>query len=175
MIGRGLGPGAIAQRLHLSVKTGPPTACYLDILSAIGPIVLQVDPCSLIVCDDGLYCNGQETCDSSSGVAVCKSGDPPKCDDSVSCTDDACDKVNDTCTNTPNDGNCDDGLYCNGTETCSPTNDCQAGTPIDCGDGYSCTDDVCDEATDSCKSTDNGSCAKLPPAGSGCTCTCTAS
>lgn len=138
------------------------------------PIVLQVDPCSLVVCDDGLYCNGQETCDSSSGVAVCQSGKPPNCDDGVTCTDDACDEVNDTCTNTPDDANCDDGLYCNGTETCDPTNDCQAGTPIVCGDVYACTDDVCDEATDSCKSTDNGSCALLPPAGSGCTCTCTA-
>jgi len=38
----------------------------------------------------------------------------------------------------------------NGTETCDPTLDCQAGTLVDCGDGNNCTDDACNEDEDSC-------------------------
>jgi len=43
------------------------------------------------------------------------------------------------------DADCDDGLYCNGAETCSPdTARCVAGSPP-------CTaDQVCDETTDTC-------------------------
>ena len=137
------------------------------------PIILHVDPCSLIICDDGLYCNGQETCDSSTGVAVCQSGTAPSCDDGVGCTDDSCDEDANSCVNAPDTSECDDGLYCNGSETCDPVADCQPGTPVVCnGDGASCTDEACNEATDSCESTDNGFCGTLPPAGSGCSCVC---
>jgi hypothetical protein len=48
-----------------------------------------------------------------------------------------------------------------------------AGTPVTCNDdGASCTDETCDEDTDSCQRTDNGLCGTLAPAGSGCVCTC---
>jgi len=98
-------------------------------------------------CDDGQWCNGAETCDALLG---CLAGPAPNCDDGVSCTFDACDEVNDACTHTPQNSVCNDGLYCTGVETCDPINDCQAGTPIDCGDGVSCTVDSCNESTDSC-------------------------
>ncbi|MCH7994655.1 MAG: hypothetical protein IIB57_09450, partial [Planctomycetes bacterium] len=38
-------------------------------------------------------------------------------------------------------GVCDDGLWCNGVETCDPDLGCQLGTPPDCGDGIPCSDD----------------------------------
>ncbi len=44
---------------------------------------------------------------------------------------------------------CNDGAYCNGTEICN-AGTCQAGTPVDCDDGVSCTDDSCNEGTDIC-------------------------
>ena len=44
---------------------------------------------------------------------------------------------------------CDNGFFCDGTETCDPALDCQAGTPPATDDGVGCTDDSCDEATDS--------------------------
>ncbi len=117
-------------------------------------------------CDDGLFCNGAETCDA---LADCVPGGDPcqpseicnettdtcvlcqvdaDCDDGVGCTDDAC--VAGACAFTPNAGNCDDGLYCNGSETCDAALDCQAGTPPDCDDGVACTDDWCDEIGDTC-------------------------
>jgi hypothetical protein len=44
-------------------------------------------------------------------------------------------------------GDCDDGLYCTGTETCDAYGDCQAGTAVDCNDGVGFTDDSCNEVT----------------------------
>jgi hypothetical protein len=44
---------------------------------------------------------------------------------------------------------CDDGLYCNGAEDCV-AGSCVAGTPVTCDDGIGCTDDSCNETTDSC-------------------------
>ena len=52
------------------------------------------------------------------------------------------------------DADCDDGAYCNGVETCN-AGTCEAGTAISCDDGVSCTDDSCNEATDSCESSAN--------------------
>ena len=45
---------------------------------------------------------------------------------------------------------CDNGLYCDGEETCDAVNDCQAGTAIVCDDGVSCTVDSCNEDADMC-------------------------
>ena len=53
--------------------------------------------------DDGLWCNGQETCQ---GVLGCVSTDPPDCNDAVSCTDDSCNEETDSCDNIPNDNYC---------------------------------------------------------------------
>jgi len=47
------------------------------------------------------------------------------------------------------DPDCDDGLYCNGAETCVG-GECQPGTDVDCDDSVGCTDDSCNEGTDSC-------------------------
>ncbi|MGB0714310.1 MAG: IPTL-CTERM sorting domain-containing protein [Phycisphaerae bacterium] len=98
-------------------------------------------------CDDGAFCNGVEVCDPDND---CQAGTPPNCDDSVDCTIDTCNETTDSCNNSPSDAACDDGLFCNGVETCDPNNDCQAGTPPNCDDGVGCTMDSCNEDTDSC-------------------------
>lgn len=110
-------------------------------------------------CDDGLACNGTETCDPA---AICVPGTAPDCDDGLDCTDDACAEP-DGCTNTSlcpeempvctsggcvecvEDVHCDDGLVCNGAETCDPATGCVAGTAPDCADEFGCTTDVCEE------------------------------
>jgi hypothetical protein len=99
-------------------------------------------------CDDGMFCNGAETCDT--GTGECLPGTPVDCDDGVGCTVDSCNETTDSCDNAPDDAACDDGLFCNGTETCDLTLDCQAGTPVDCDDGVGCTADSCNEETNSC-------------------------
>ncbi|MEE9296936.1 MAG: RHS repeat-associated core domain-containing protein [Phycisphaerae bacterium] len=75
------------------------------------------------------------------------------CDDSVICTDDNC--IDHACINTPNDALCDDGLFCDGRETCDAVLDCQLGTPPNCDDGNPCTVDSCDEVGDICINTES--------------------
>ena len=125
------------------------------------------------VCDDGLWCNGAEYCDP---ILDCQSGTAPETDDGlfctvdtcdeendeidhepldvddgVSCTNDSCDEDNDLIVNAPDDSVCDNGLWCDGTEYCDPTLDCQAGTTVDCsGESDQCNTGVCDEDSDTC-------------------------
>lgn len=91
-------------------------------------------------CDDAAYCNGAETCVAGS----CQPGTAISCDDGVSCTDDSCNEGTDSCDNVANNGNCDDGLYCNGSETCDAVLDCVVGTDP-------CPGQTCNEATDQCE------------------------
>jgi len=119
------------------------------------------DACSNVtndaVCDDGAYCNGEETCDA---VNDCQDGGAPDCTDGVSCTVDSCNEDTDECDNDPFDALCDDGAHCNGDETCDAVNDCQDGTSPDCADGVDCTTDSCNETTDSCDNVpDNAPCS----------------
>lgn len=101
-------------------------------------------------CDDGLFCNGAETC-SGVGGANCVAGTAPSTDDGIDCTVDSCSEALDEILNAPNNGFCDDGAFCNGVETCSATADCQAGTPPACGVTDVCDQRSCDEASDVCR------------------------
>ena len=99
-------------------------------------------------CDDGLFCNGVETCDNG----VCQAGTPVICDDGIGCTADACNEETDSCDNLPVHSICDDGVFCNGAETCDPALGCQPG--ID-----PCADQLCDETGDACvECFDNSDC-----------------
>ncbi|KAL3806287.1 hypothetical protein ACHAXA_005787 [Cyclostephanos tholiformis] len=49
------------------------------------------------------------------------------------------------------DSDCDDGIWCNGDETCNDVGLCEFGSQKTCSDGLLCTDDICDELTKSCK------------------------
>jgi hypothetical protein len=105
-------------------------------------------------CTDGV-------CDTSTGrcaitaIAGCcnTAGD---CDDGDSCTTDTCSGVGGTCMRQAITGcctpatSCDDGAFCNGEEVCGGVRGCIPGAPTDCSDAFSCTTDMCDEATDSC-------------------------
>lgn len=137
------------------------TSLDVDVPAAQSEIVCAVTNtsfCDGVVCDDGLFCNGAEICEPTTGA--CVSGTPVDCDDGVACTNDACDESADQCVSAPDDSVCGDGAYCNGVETCDPTGGCQAGTPVDCADGVACTSDVCDEALDQCVQTsDDAACS----------------
>jgi hypothetical protein len=107
-------------------------------------------------CDDGSFCNGAETCDA---VLDCQSGRAPDCNDGVACTIDSCDNGLATCVHTADDGACDDGLFCNGAETCDVALDCQSAIAPDCDDGVACTVDSCDNGLATCVHTaDDGAC-----------------
>lgn len=97
-------------------------------------------------CNDGQFCNGTETCDVAS--AQCQPGTPPDVDDGLDCTFDTCDEFNDTALHLPNDDMCSDGQFCNGVETCDAVAGCVAGAPVEIDDGIACTQDSCDEDSD---------------------------
>ena len=146
--GYGIDPGRVPTRMLAHVQNR--AAVYPDCLPAIDP------GCSVDAdCDDGLWCTGAETCVDE----ACVAGVAPDCDDEVSCTNDACDEAADACSNEPDDAQCDDGLWCNGAETCDDVDGCEAGVSPDCGDAFACTTDSCDEAADSCAhAPDDGAC-----------------
>ncbi|MBN1514615.1 MAG: family 10 glycosylhydrolase [Phycisphaerae bacterium] len=87
-------------------------------------------------CDDGVFCNGAETC----LFGTCQPGTAVDCDDGVGCTDDSCNADTDSCDNIPNNGLCDDGLYCNGAETCDAQLGCQSGD-YPCASTHWCHED----------------------------------
>ncbi len=99
-------------------------------------------------CDNGLICDGLEWCDA---VLDCQSAAPVDCDDGVICTIDSCNEPTGTCTHTPSDGICDNGLFCDGTEACDPVLDCQTGLPPNCGAlGDQCNVGLCDDVAAVC-------------------------
>ncbi|MHC4698181.1 MAG: hypothetical protein ACYTFA_15715, partial [Planctomycetota bacterium] len=89
-------------------------------------------------CDDGVYCNGPDRC--SDGGCNYHSGDPcqSSCtapgindNDCIGC----CNESTNACSRPePNGSPCDDGLYCNGTDTCNSSGSCanHSGNPCDC-------------------------------------------
>ncbi|MBI2451471.1 putative metal-binding motif-containing protein, partial [Candidatus Pacearchaeota archaeon] len=103
-------------------------------------------------CSDGIFCNGAESCVGGSCIA----GTQVVCNDNITCTIDSCNEV-DGCLFTENHAGCQDGQYCNGVESCSIANlGCISGTPVTCApDLFSCTDDKCNEAIDSCQNIEN--------------------
>ena len=96
-------------------------------------------------CDDGLFCNGAETCDAAEG---CLAGEAPTTDDGIDCTVDSCDEEADAIVNAADDSLCDDGAFCNGTEACNAEIGCEAGEAPATDDGIDCTVDSCDEEAD---------------------------
>ncbi len=61
------------------------------------------------LCDDGLWCNGEEYCN----VALdCQAGTPPDCDDGSVCTIDSCNETTDSCDHIPDDSLCEEGYEC---------------------------------------------------------------
>ena len=118
-------------------------SCTDDSCDEVNDVV--VNTANDLNCDNGQFCDGSETCDA---VSDCQAGTPPNLNDGVGCTDDSCDEINDIVVNTANNLNCDNGQFCDGSETCGAVSDCQAGTPPNLNDGVSCTDDSCDEVND---------------------------
>ena len=98
-------------------------------------------------CNDNLYCTVGGACD---GAGSCAGGGDRNCADAVACTADSCNEATDACAHTRNNAACDDGQFCNGTETCDPVLDCRPGVPVNCSDADICTDDACDETADQC-------------------------
>jgi hypothetical protein len=110
-------------------------------------------------CDDGQFCNGQDTCQGGACVSAgnpcpngfcdeindqcqgCESDDD--CDKGNLCTDDIC-QSDGSCQSVNNIASCDDNLFCNGDDNCEDGY-CSAHAGDPCKDG-----EQCDETNDTC-------------------------
>ncbi len=73
-----------------------------------------------VVCDDGLVCNGLESCDSAAG---CVAGQAVLCNDAIDCTLDLCDEQEGGCLYYPDDWACRDDDLCS-LDSCSAETGC---------------------------------------------------
>ncbi|MFH1585773.1 MAG: LamG-like jellyroll fold domain-containing protein [archaeon] len=115
------------------------------------------------LCDNGLFCDGPETCE---GFWGCQIRPAPDCDDGVGCTDDSCNEGTDSCDNIVNDGNCDDLNACT-QNVCNPLSGCQypnESPGTSCGLFRDCSSNGCngffaefypDDGQDSCDGAGN--------------------
>lgn len=132
----------------------PCTKDYCDQGNAIAHVpVLDLS----VTCDDNNACTVQDACigGNCKGAAI-------SCDDSIGCTNDACDKTK-GCTHTPVSSKCDDGDPCT-KDGCDLAVGCTVtGFELgqSCDDGNACT------VTDTCK---NGVCSGTPSAEANCKC-----
>ncbi|MHC5111541.1 MAG: hypothetical protein ACYTHJ_16865 [Planctomycetota bacterium] len=135
---------------------GPDPACDDGVECTTDACDVQTDACTYTpddsACNNGTYCDGEETCDPLEG---CLPGTPPECDDGIDCTLDMCNEQGDDCTHIPLNDLCDNGVYCDGAEVCDPVEGCLAGPMRDCDDANLCTDDSCDEDSGACLHTPN--------------------
>jgi hypothetical protein len=144
----------------LGCQAGPATDCD-DVVDCTDDACNEAtDQCDHtpddLFCDNGVLCDGAEVCDL---VLDCQPGPAETCDDGVGCTVDVCNVTTDACENGPDNAACDNGLYCDGEETCDALLDCQTGVAVDCDDNIACTVDACNEALDACDYVpDNAAC-----------------
>jgi formylglycine-generating enzyme required for sulfatase activity len=109
--------------------------CVADLLGDGDEGVCMVHAETVVHCDDGLWCNGDESCDP--GTGSCLGGTPPDLDDGIECTVDECDEDEDQVTHEPDDKLCDDDDPCT-TDTCDTTDseedeDYCSHEPVECG------------------------------------------
>ena len=135
-------------------QSGTPFVCTSPGVCEIGPgtcngVGCDYSPDTGAACDDGDPCTAGDLC---SALAVCESGTPFTCDSPGTCEDGPgiCNGVG--CDYLPNTGAiCDDGLFCNGTDSCL-TGACSvhAGSPCQGVDGDADCAESCDEFAEDC-------------------------
>lgn len=103
-------------------------------------VVAGCDPCMNNPCNDGIACNGLETCTADGGQAVCADGVAVICASSELCTepDGDCDASGDPVCRNP----CDDGDACTENDECDDDGIC-TGAAIRCDTGEVCAVGVC--------------------------------
>ena len=119
---------------------------------------VRVDCTAESDCQDDTLCNGRERCEANH----CVPGAAVHCDDGVECTVDRCEPTTGVCASTADTARCDDGIFCNGAETCDPTRGCRGGAAPVCDDRVGCTTDRCDDTLRRCVSTPNPSACAAP-------------
>lgn|GEM_PF-2433976 len=121
------GPGILCSSNFGGWPESPHASFWIEMYAAPAPLCIQV-------CNDGVFCNGEEACNS---IGECEPGVPPCPPSGV------CDETTREC-RCADDDYCADGMFCNGNEFCDGAGTCQAGEEA-CAPGL-----LCDEDTDQC-------------------------
>jgi len=105
-------------------------------------------------CDDGVFCNGADTC--SAGTCAIHAGDPCNGPDGDEDCSESCDEALDACSAADPDGAaCSDGTFCNGSDQCvGGLCADHAGDPCPGADGDGDCAETCDEDADACSAAD---------------------
>lgn len=112
----------------------------LDVIEAFSLNPVLVGGCIAdSQCSDGVFCNGDELCVAGS----CQAAAPLACSDGIACTLDQCNTQTDSCSHTPSNALCDNGIFCDGAERCSNILGCQPGS-------IPCATAPCDEINQTC-------------------------
>ena len=53
------------------------------------PSCCLTEACSCDPCNDGVYCNGRETCTIDGGFSICDAGAPIECEEGMVCDEEA--------------------------------------------------------------------------------------
>jgi hypothetical protein len=104
-------------------------------------------------CDDGQFCNGEETCNVAQGKCDPPTSVPCSGDDGVYCNGvESCDEVADACVSSGDPCADGDGQFCNGQETCEEdSQSCiSPGNPCEDNGEWCDGSEACDEAGDKC-------------------------
>ncbi len=123
-------PADCSSDFNGDCTVGP--ADLAQVLGAWGPCSETLGCVTDAQCDDGLFCNGAETCDEGH----CRPGIPAACNDGLACSQDFCSEVLRDCEYVYDDGLCEDGVQCS-VNRCVPGVGCvvePTGDPC-CGDG----------------------------------------
>ncbi|MBU0546713.1 S8 family serine peptidase [Patescibacteria group bacterium] len=129
-------------------------AGIVDVFGAVNYYVPQEPECTVGGdCDDGLYCNGIETC----VFGFCQSETLVDCSYlSDQCNDGVCNEITggyQCVAQLKTDGTlCDNELFCTENDYCS-AGICLSGTSKNCDDSEGCTTDSCDEYLGACENT----------------------
>jgi hypothetical protein len=112
-------------------------------------------------CSDGIsctldFCANHQTGECAHNPSGCECQTDLDCDDQNDCTNEFCDLSSFSCVRSNNSNSCDDGIFCNGTDTCGEGS-CSIHSGDPCANGLQC-DNTCNEANQNCHAPDGTSC-----------------
>jgi hypothetical protein len=128
--------------------------CTNDVCNGAIGAPACVHPNNSAPCNDGLFCNGADTC--TGGSCTIHVGDPCDGPDGDGDCSETCDEGADNCDGNDTNGSaCTDSVFCNGTDTCSSgLCDVHSGDPCDGPDGDLDCSETCDEGAANCNGAD---------------------
>jgi cysteine-rich repeat protein len=149
---------AAATTGPIAVTTAGGTASTGDLVPPKLFVVSPSTPCGNGILDFGETCDDGNLAPGDCCSPACRLDGPgaPCADDGNACTADVCDGAG-ACGHPVNAAACDDGVFCNGADTCDG-GECRVHAGDPCAGGPACAD-VCDEAHGSCAVPAGASCA----------------